>query len=348
MFKSVAITNLSGLGNILTVFSKAYLTSKAFRCPLYLPFPYDAPRKKVYWNFLKSNPICYPSLGGKYRLKLRNEIRFKKEDYYEIHYRTGIFDYGIALKHFCDSNNIKSGSLISEGGWGWFYAIERAKEWVRGILYADKKTRNNITEIGYMKNPHKLTICFHIRRGDFKKMNKNDQWIPGSFFSRTIPIEWLLSIGNRLKTHFGNSVEFIVVSDSNSKEIQEFVHRFKSITTFNQNYNCYSDLLILSQSDLLVCSNSTYSLWAAFLSNSPYIFFSPGLRKNKWGYYLTEPPLAKDRSSFYNRGYVLSPHEDISSKFLCILTERLRQKQNWNSDLIRTGYYPNITFPRSL
>jgi len=43
-------------------------------------------------------------------------------------------------------------------------------------------------------------------------------------------------------------------------------------------------MLALADADLLVCSVSSYSAWAAFLSNTPYLWFEPNLQQMD-GYY---------------------------------------------------------------
>jgi hypothetical protein len=154
MFKSVAVTSFSGLGNILYIFCKAFLASRAFNCPLYLPIPFDLPRRHIYFNPLKVGARIALAIGL-YRFKARDEIEFSKAQYMEICNSTNEFDYGLALGEFCRRNNKSKGTLIAKDLWGWFYAIERAKPWVYSILMSDVATRKNLTTIGYLKNPRK-------------------------------------------------------------------------------------------------------------------------------------------------------------------------------------------------
>ena len=49
-----------------------------------------------------------------------------------------------------------------------------------------------------------------------------------------------------------------------------------------------SDLLMLASADLLLCSTSTYSSLAAFLSDAPYLWFAPNLHGNAQARWLGE------------------------------------------------------------
>jgi len=45
-----------------------------------------------------------------------------------------------------------------------------------------------------------------------------------------------------------------------------------------------SDLLALARADLMVCSVSSFSVWAAFLSGKPYLWYGPNLHAHSEGY----------------------------------------------------------------
>ncbi len=112
-------------------------------------------------------------------------------------------------------------------------------------------------------------------------------------------------------------------------------------------------MLALADSDLLVCSASTYSHLAAFLSDSPYLWFAPNLHEHPEGCYsigdpqsdLQRPDSARmralrefvaHRDQWPARGFAL----DIDGNVPAALIERLKERhalRAWQSDLMRGG-----------
>ena len=134
------------------------------------------------------------------------------------------------------------------------------------------------------------------------------------------------------------NINFLIITDGKMNEVESFIREFNPISTFHQRKTQCSDLLLLSDCDFLICSRSTYSLWAAFFSKSPYLFLSPGLRQNEFGYYFSEPPMIKSKTSFQTRGFVVNPFEKLPKLLIDELSTRLSLKQNNDMDILRGGY----------
>jgi hypothetical protein len=78
-----------------------------------------------------------------------------------------------------------------------------------------------------------------------------------------------------------------LVSDASADELRAFVREFDPISVTADPTAALLGVLLLSQSDLIICSNSTYSRLACFLSDRPYIWFADTLvldESRRYGY----------------------------------------------------------------
>jgi hypothetical protein len=148
------------------------------------------------------------------------------------------------------------------------------------------------------------------------------------------------------------------VTDGDAEQLRDFVDEFKPLTSFHQRRTACSDLLVAAHADLLVCSISSFSMWAAFLSNAPYIWFLPHLQNadgcySIWG---NEPQQqAPDGVTFSNavrvgaktrlsdllpRGVPVGSSGTVPPILLKQLEMRLRQKA-LATDLVSYGVVPS-------
>jgi hypothetical protein len=81
-----------------------------------------------------------------------------------------------------------------------------------------------------------------------------------------------------------HSVQFTVISDAKASDLIPYKARFDAITTDLQNHRDISDLLILASADVLICSISSYSLLAAFLSKGLYLWYEPQMTRVSPGF----------------------------------------------------------------
>lgn len=63
-------------------------------------------------------------------------------------------------------------------------------------------------------------------------------------------------------------------------ELAPLVHGINAVRAIGTGRRDISDLLVLSSCNLIVCSLSSYSMWAAFLSRGRYIWFAPNLAQH--------------------------------------------------------------------
>jgi hypothetical protein len=134
----------------------------------------------------------------------------------------------------------------------------------------------------------KVRVAVHIRRGDFAAPGPPSA-IRGRF-NESIPIEWYVATCRDLQRKIGEHlISFLLISDGTAEETAWFEREFRPYTTRHLRSTVCSDLLIMSQADLLVCSISSFSMTAAFLGESPYVWYTPQLTPvdgllTIWGY----------------------------------------------------------------
>jgi hypothetical protein len=335
LFSTVKFFN-AGLGNLLIPMSKAYLASQALNCNLLIPFQLDTLRMKAYFNPIKMGFLPY----------LPNPLKkvvFTFEDYKHFREITNTNDYYDNVKAFVEKNEYKNIILINEGMWGGYYAIYRARKWIKTFLMSNRHARKNMGEVGSCYHPNRIQIGFHIRKGDFKIPSfSSQQNNKSSVWNVQIPMEWYYHISEQLIKEFkADKIDFVLFTDSKQdKDISNFISRFKVISKKNKKGLEFSDLYLMSECDLLICSNSSYSMMGAFLSESPYLLFKEYAIKKDGRYLLWDEdiynydfPLKRDNP----RGSLLGIDEKIDEKLILYLNNKIKQRNSINKELIFGG-----------
>lgn len=103
----------------------------------------------------------------------------------------------------------------------------------------------------------KNSVCIHIRRGDFL-LNTNSLYVSKlSYYEKAI---------NEIKQRYEN-LEFYVFSDDIDDIKKNFVFFDKSVHLMEGNNPDYIELYLMAQCKHFIISNSTFSWWAANLSD---------------------------------------------------------------------------------
>jgi hypothetical protein len=79
-------------------------------------------------------------------------------------------------------------------------------------------------------------------------------------------------------------VQFLIVSDAPMARLQGLAKGLRCAFTADIADSDCSDLLALARCDLLVCAVSSYSVWAAFLTDAPYLWYGPNLTLHDGGW----------------------------------------------------------------
>lgn len=337
-----------GLGNELYPWAKAWLAAQAID-GIALP-PAFGLNPRQYWRYFgtpRTDWISHRAL-----LHTLPRYRFTEQDYLS----TGERDYRKAVALFAERNGWKERRLfaLETGGmWGGFLAVREARDFILGRLYAARGAAENLTDWRTRLDPDKLVVAVHIRAGDFKAANADIDY--RGCFNRSLPLAWYIAVCDQLRGHFGDKVQFQLFTDGQPEALAPFIQRFNPVTGFHQRDSVCSDLLAMASADLLVCSVSSYSLWGAFLSRAPYVWFAPQLQEEQgtfslWGHEAAQRPPAgatarfrasviADRSACCPRGVPVSALGVISSALLSRLEHGLKEKHA-ATDLAMFGVVP--------
>lgn len=267
----------AGLGNELVVWAKAHLAAQALGGICVPPAWGINPRG--YGKYFRSSRLDI--LRNEALLRLIPRTVFTEEMYD----KTGFVDYGEAIQAWTVENGFIERALwccAAEGMWGGYLAIRRAREFLRKELLLTRWTVENLTEYSSLVDPNRLQIAFHIRRGDFLAPVAPTAY--RNKFCVAIPSDWYLNVGRCLQQALGKrNIQFTVISDAPSEVLEPLTNELAAITTHSQHHRDISDVLILSMADVLVCSISSFSLLAAFLSKGFYLWYEPQLNLDACG-----------------------------------------------------------------
>ncbi|WPR71652.1 alpha-1,2-fucosyltransferase [Flavobacterium sp. NG2] len=120
-------------------------------------------------------------------------------------------------------------------------------------------------------------IAVHIRLGDFY-LPQDEQEIRDGAFSCRLPLQWYIEIIDKIRTKFNENLLVKVFSDGNEDQLRDILV-LPNVERVSGG-SAISDLLSLSQSKILIASNSTFSLWASYLGRNNTIWF-PGTHRVK-------------------------------------------------------------------
>lgn len=110
-------------------------------------------------------------------------------------------------------------------------------------------------------------ICLHVRLGDYK--SKKNQKV----FSK-ISSDYYLDSISLFSKHFKNPIFILFTNDVGNVDSSIACHSNVILSTSYFEINSSYDFLLMSMCDAYIFSNSTFSLWAAYLSKKKNIFFT--------------------------------------------------------------------------
>jgi hypothetical protein len=270
----------SGLGNEIFPWAKGWIASQVLDARLVGP-SWGLNQRKYYRNF------------GTSRLDLLAEealTRLPHHAFAENEYRaTGEIDFGAAVRKWAAARGIKNKSsyIVSvEGMWGGYPAIRDARGFLLSKLLSSRDALRNAYQIASTLDRSKLFVAVHMRfaRDGFSSTRSGED-VRGRF-NIFIPGEWYLWVCEELRKQFGERIQFWFFTDRRGPEFDEAVRRFNPGQMQQQGLTECSDLLLMAQADLRVCSVSSYSLAASFFSGGPYLWYEPQLSLDRGNYSL--------------------------------------------------------------
>jgi len=348
-----------GLGNELVPWARAFLAAQVLDARL-LP-PAFGLNRRGYWRDFRATPddwIYHRAIE-----RLLPVVAFTEADYLAH----GGDDVVAALRSFAAAHRLHRRSmyvLVTEGQWGGFYHVQAARDFIRSTLYQSRFAPGNLLRLRERIDPDRVLVGMHVRLGDFAPPGSPDTY--RRVANASLPLEWFCNIARSLQRALGDELQLLLVSDGTPEQLRPLLEAVPCITTADLPGGDCSDALALAGADLLVCSASTYSTLAAFLSDSPCVFFTPSLYRHPDGCYssgeaATEAQrpdgprqravrefvaavargtaTARNPAEWLSRAVAVDIDGEIPAPVIELLRQR-RAYRRWQGDLTRCGVTP--------
>ncbi len=280
----LAIGRGAGLGNELFGWAKGFLASQELDLRLLHP-PFGTSRYGYRADFGTSR---FDWLGHRALSLALPTFHFSEEDYRA----TREADFSRAIRVYADHHGLDDRSwyvLQTEGIWGGFRAIRDTRDWVRALLSSQRNTQGNLYHLRKQIPKGRALVGLHVRTQGSPGDRGTDFMTPATAvdfqgkFNVALPIEWYVGIVDSISRELGDRVHFLLSSNGTAADVTPLAGRGNVSSTFGLPFNACSDLVALSRTDLVVCSISSYSMWAAFLSEAPYVWFRDQLTQRSDG-----------------------------------------------------------------
>lgn len=269
----------AGLGNELIPWARSFLAAQMLGAQC-LP-PAFGMNTRRYWRHFGTPR--YDFVVNRVIEKLLPVVRYTEADYL----RYGGGDFVKAFAPFAEEHELHKRShyvLVTDGMWGGYRHIASARDFVYSTLYQSRFAAKNLLTIQSRLDTEKITVGMHVRLGDFGAAPAELSAYQGKF-NLALPLQWYRNIATTLVRELGNRVQFLIVSDGTAEQLTPLLQGLNAIATSDLPDSDCSDLLALANADLLVCSVSSFSATAAYLSKAPYLWFEPNLQKHMQGVY---------------------------------------------------------------
>lgn len=298
-----------GFGNNVITLAKAHLIAEScqmtYQAPVWPWCEHVKPEvPNGYGYYFPSSPADKRRLkwiGLQYRMQRKLPIKLWPTLEFDrnVYARIGIEDVGECCRAWLKEMGLDDPSrslvLTTSGMWGQYGGIKRARGWMNDLLLSHEDTRRRLEEIK-QRSAGRLRVAVQIRMGDFVPREQAGAIVGGERVVR-LPMEWYARLCRLIRQ--ACDCDFLLVTDGQREELEDFLHEFEPIHLLGQNYNDLLGVLLMSHADLVVCSNSTYSRLGVFLNDRPYIWCADTLvpeETGRWGYLWKEdvkPVVAK-------------------------------------------------------
>lgn len=253
--KVFAIIPRAGLGNRLLVWARAMVFSYLNNAEFYI----------IGLNKFHIGPILRKEKSKRFYLtSFRFRIPFNDYfNYYLSNKKDALFEPKIDKLNNLGKNKIVIFNKIPH--WSdYFNELKIYRNFIKAQLLdlSHKKVLNKYFEA---ESPN---IGIHIRMGDFRKVSNIEEM--KKFGLARTPIYYFIDCIKKIRSSIGECIPVTVFSDGSEKELTEILS-LPNIKLFTSG-NDLADLLILSKSKIIITSaGSTFSYWAAFLSDADII-----------------------------------------------------------------------------
>ena len=334
-----------GLGNELIPWARALLAAQVLDAH-FLPPAFGLNRRR-YWRHFGTPR--YDWLRNRTLQRLLPRVEFTEADWHAH----GGGDVLPALRSFAAEHRLlerRAYVLTTTGLWGGLLHIEAARSQMRAILQTSRYAAHNLVRLAARLDGSRITIGMHIRFGDFQPAEGVQDY--RGVWNTTLPMDWYVNVARNLRRELGAEAQFLVVSDGDADQLRPLLEAVPCVTSNDIPDSDCSDLLALADADLLVCSISSFSLWAAFLSQAPYLWYAPNLQVHPgelgsiWGGSFADTAVPAPGASL-PRGLPIGVQGALPRELPTLLRQR-RDYLRADHDLIRGGLAPLLpgTMPK--
>lgn len=249
--KIITVNLLGGLGNILFQLAYAFSISQEFNINLVINLKTNEDKRKSSLN--------YHLLDNFFRNDIKDIDTFQQiceKQYSFVNYNTEIKD----------NENI----YLS----GYFQSTKYFKKYLnifkKNLNFELLDIAKNIYE--YIKNKYNNIIAIHIRGGDYLNLSHYHLNLDEKYYKKVDNIIFD-SIENYKYILFTDDLKY---TEEKFNRYYDF-HINKLINEYLDDNNIFKntvelEFLVLSLFETIICSNSTFSIWASYISNAKTIF----------------------------------------------------------------------------
>lgn len=267
----------AGLGNELVPWCRAFLAAQVLGARCMPPaFGLNARRYGRHFGTSRLDWLAHRALRA-----VLPRVEFREED----HAVYGGGDVVQTLKRFGAAHRLEERStwmLTTQGMWGGMDHIEAARDFALSTLYGSRFAARNLVDIRQRLSADVPVVGIHVRMGDFSGPGAPDAY--RGRFNISLPPDWYRQVALSIHEQLAGQVQFLIVSDAPVAKLRGLVQGLRCVFTGDIPDSDCSDLLALARCDLLVCAVSSYSVWAAFLSEAPYLWYAPNLTVHPGGW----------------------------------------------------------------
>jgi hypothetical protein len=259
-----------GLGNELLPWAKGWIASQTLRARLIGP-SWGLNRRRYFRNF------------GSSRLDFLAEDLFAHLPHVAFtsrhYYKTGEIDFGKAIAKWAAQSGLdRRGSFVVtvDGMYGGYAAIRNARPFLWSRLLSSRDALANVYPELASLDRDRLFVAVHLRLGDDFVAPAAGENLRGKVNVR-IPLDWYVSACDAVLRATDGNVDFRFFTDRPGPGVDDVIRRFGGVRPLGRGLTECSDLLLMAMADLRICSLSSYSLAASFLSDGPYVWYEPQL-----------------------------------------------------------------------
>ncbi len=177
------------------------------------------------------------------------------------------------------------GSLYFDG---WLFrnptGIEKYRKEIREYFQPRQDIKKSVEgQIKDLRSRFKKIIGVHIRQGDYKN------WRNGTYFIPQTRVRESLDEYSKIKGLNNSEACFVITSDEKIE-----TDLFTGLNIFISEGNAVHDIFLLSKTDVVIGSNSTFGAFASYYGNIPFIVMQK--ERMDWNYY-------KDKKTFFENKY---------------------------------------------